>query len=412
MKVKSKCWRVAILSLFVVWISADPLTKTPRNEIDHRGYLFAEIETIGGDTYKGFLRWGSQEAFWDDYFNSSKGSVEFKQYIKNKQSEEPGFKVFDYTLSTSEYWPKYYRLFVAFFGDIKEIQPTGSQSAKVTMKSGTVHHVSGASDDVGATLRVQDPDFGEIEIPWRRIKRVVFQPGPKAGNQVKRLYGTVKSTHSVFKGFIQWDKQECLGTDKLDGNSADGRVSISMGKIRKIERRGAHSALVTLKNGRVMTLHDSSDIGRRNNGIYVADARYGRVEIAWDQLLTATFEDQDHTGRPYQSFPSGQTLKGEVTTTEGSTHSGQLIYDLDEKENWEFLNGIWESIEYDIPFRLISKIEPQGLRSTLVHLKNGDSITLEGKADVTSKNLGVLVETGTKEAVYIKWKKIQRIQFH
>ena len=42
----------------------------PTMAADNSGYLYGTIETTS-NSYTGFLRWGTEEAFWDDHFNSS-----------------------------------------------------------------------------------------------------------------------------------------------------------------------------------------------------------------------------------------------------------------------------------------------------------------------------------------------------
>ena len=38
----------------------------------HQGFLYGTVETRSGASYTGLLRWGREEAFWDDLFNATK----------------------------------------------------------------------------------------------------------------------------------------------------------------------------------------------------------------------------------------------------------------------------------------------------------------------------------------------------
>jgi hypothetical protein len=50
-----------------------------------------------------------------------------------------------------------------------------------------------------------------------------------------------------FTGFVQWDRQECVGTDELHGHTAGGKLSLRFDTIRSIARRSRDSSLVTLR---------------------------------------------------------------------------------------------------------------------------------------------------------------------
>jgi hypothetical protein len=85
-----------------------------------------------------------------------------------------------------------------------------------------------------------------------------------------------------FTGFVQWDREECVGADKLDGDAGDSRLSLRFDSIRSIARRSRDSSLVTLLNGREIVLSGTNDVNQDNRGVYVDDQRYGRVLVSWD----------------------------------------------------------------------------------------------------------------------------------
>jgi hypothetical protein len=98
-------------------------------------------------------------------------------------------------------------------------------------------------------------------------------------------------------------------------------------------------------------------------------------------------------------------------TTEGTTHTGAIIFDLDESFDYEVLNGEIDDNEYIIPFRNISSITPKNYNYSEVILKNGEKLVLGDSQDVSDENEGLVVLTGD-DPIYIPWKKIAKINFN
>ena len=202
-----------------------------------------------------------------------------------------GIKIFGITVRMGEY-SDMSRVFKVHFGDIKQIRVRGSDSAIVVMKDDSEYRVGGGSDDLGGTIQVWDASLGEVEVDWDRIETIDFLPTPRdLDTSDGRLYGTVETRVGDFTGYIQWDQDECVTTDKLDGDTEEANLSISMGKIRSIERHSRSSSAVTLKDGRELILDDSNDVDSDNRGIFVDDSRYGRVLISWDAFRRVEFSD-------------------------------------------------------------------------------------------------------------------------
>jgi len=289
---------------------------------------------------------------------------------------------------------------------------TGDQSATVVLKNGSEVKIKGGANDVGGKIHVEDENLGHIEVKWKKIDTIDFSPAPEDMEyQCQRLYGVVETSSGNFEGHIQWDAQESIDMDELDGHSDDGELSIKMGKIQTIERKNRGSCWVTLYDGNELTLRGTNDVNHENRGIYVEDKRFGRVKISWDEFERVTFTENQSTGYPYSRYGDDRALRGTVTEKDGKKHQGTLVFDLDEEQSWEMLNGSWRNVEYIIPFRRIASLEPQD-QETLVQLINGEELTLEDSADVGSGNFGVLVldQKGQKSA-YLLWEKIKQIKF-
>ncbi len=89
-----------------------------------------------------------------------------------------------------------------------------------------------------------------------------------------------------------------------------------------------------------------------------------------------------------------------------------MVFDLDESESWEMLNGDLFDIEFDVPFANIKTIEPRSRNACEIMLKSGEELRLEGGQDVTESNDGVLIFTNgeDKEPVYIDWDRVDKIE--
>lgn len=381
---------------------------------DPQGFLYGTVETESGGRYTGLLRWGREEAFWDDHFNASKtdrpatGELPSGYRSESRKVEVFGFEI---TGPWEHGWAT--RQFVARFGDLVEIRPQGGDRVEVETKDGVVHRLDGGSNDVGATLRVEDPTLGEVKVEWQRIRSIRFAPTPAdARPREQRLRAVVATTVGEFRGFLQWDSEEALTGDRLDGETEDGDLSLEMGKIRAIERLSRRASKVTLVDGRVLELSGSNDVDSSIRGINVEDERFGRVEIPWDVFQRAEISAATDSGRGYADYRPGRPLEATVTATGGRSRSGRIAYDLDETATWELVDGIQDDVEYSVPFAEVESIRPQGSKRAEIVLRNGQKLRLEGQTDVTDANAGVAFLDAEKREgapTYFPWDEIVAI---
>jgi hypothetical protein len=375
------------------------------------GYIYGRIETRGGDTYEGQIRWGTEESFWDDIFNATKAENE------NLDDVDPGVleRLRSRDANPLEFLgfieEKHTHLFASRFGDLKRIEVRGGDDVVAEFRNGQELELKGGSNDVGAQITVVDPERGKRELEWSRIRTIEFRDTPsrledKLGEPI---YGTVKTGRYEFTGRIQWDHDEALTSDKLDGHTMNDKVSVAFGDIATI-RKHRRGALVTLKSGSETYLRGTNDVNSENRGVVVIVPRIGSVKIGWDDFGEVRFSRAPTSGRSYAEYGKGRDLVGTVLTRDGR-YDGRIVFDLDESWDFELLHGKNNDTEYLIPFRNIARITPEGRRRSTVELRTGLTIELEESQDVTRDNTGLLVYAGNRKPKYVDWREVTEVVF-
>jgi hypothetical protein len=405
---------VASIAL-AAFVGADDGATASDVGISVEGYIYGTVETKDGKTHTGVLRWDDEEAFWDDLFHSSKDNLPYEEYAEEPDADEEAtwWERMANTISGDLNLHHVSRSVAVRFGDLKQIRVTGGDDAVLTLRDGTEIEVSGYANDVGATVVVFDAKPGQIEVPWKKIDTINFSATPPDADPGSfRLRGTVSTTEGEFVGSIQWDNEESLSTDRLDGDTDDDDVSLAMGDIRSIERRDRRSSRVVLKDGTEMVLSGTNDVNDDIRGIHVEDARFGRVEIDWDEFSGVVFDEPGTSGATYEDYAVPTQLAGTVTLENGDWRTGRLVFDLDEEWSWEMLDGSSNEIDYTVPFSMVASIEPAGGAGSLVRLRNGIELQLEDSHDVDRDNSGVLViPNGSGKPGYVPWRDIAKIKF-
>jgi hypothetical protein len=390
-----------------------PAATEPATEV-HPGFLYGRIIAVDGATYEGRLRWGGdQEAFWGDYFNGAKDENPWAVYAPRDRSP---IEIFGFEIGGRDRPINFGRAFMARFGDIVRIEAHFG-NVQVTLKSGTVFELDRfAAGDIDDGMRVWDGRRGVVDLDARRIRTIELLPTAPLVAAPDRLHGTVRTRQGDFTGFIQWDRQDCVGTDELDGRTADGELSLRYDTIRSIARHSRDSAVVTLHDGREMVLSDTREVGHGNRGIYVDDGRYGRVLISWDAFERVEFSPGG-SGPAYGDFLPGQPLAGSVTTRDGRRLAGRLVYDFDESETTETFDAPSQGVDYTIPFGLIASIVPpgrdeRGTPHARVTLHDGEELQLERTGDLGDGNAGMLIFVdGHQRPEYVPWTDVEQVDF-
>jgi len=380
--------------------------------------IYGKLTTIDGDSYTGQIRWGKEEAIWTDIFNGTKEENENYRFLSREERNDMredrrrGNRWNGWNISWGNNDYETTHEFQARFGDIAKLEIERRSEVKLTLRNGESMFIENGSNDFDTEIHIMDTELGKTSFRWSRIEMVEFMETPKnlSEKMGDALYGTVAFYGGEYTGFIQWDHDERLSEDILDGDTRDGDVKIEFGKLASIERDRGGSNIVT-KSGREMYLRGSNDVNSGNRGIIVT-TDFGRVDIPWNEFKKVTFKDAPKGAIAYSNFSKMDKLSGTVTTTDGKTLSGKIIYDLDETYTFEMLQGKDDDVEYIISMGNIKSISPKNYDYSTVVLKNGTELLLGDARDVNEDNDGVLVFTGGGDPEYIRWEDIKTITFN
>jgi len=382
-------------------------------------YLYGSITTVDGDVYEGPLRWNDEEVFLTDVFNSEKIENPYLKYVKEEKKRVVEYKRRKRTswyrveCGDGQPYSAFNRKFECRFGDINSISVTGRESVNLELKTGKFINLSGGSNDVGNQIWIMDRELGLLKIDWNRIDVVNFFSPEKQPieNFGEPIYGKITTTIGEFTGFIQWDHDERLLGDKLDGVSRDGDMDIPFTKISKIQKE-ENGSRITLMSGRNLLLKSSNDVSRNNRGIIVTIPNVGRIDFTWKHFLSLDLLPLPKTTKScFSEFNDSERLYGKVTNKEGETFEGVIVYDLDEAMDSEILNGFNNELEFSVPFRNVRKITPKAYNYCLVELKSGQNLFLGDQTDVSGKNAGILIFTGNDSYRVFDWEEIHEIEF-
>ena len=355
-------------------------------------------------TREGRLRWGGeQEAFWGDYFNGAKRENPWAHWVPAGRlpTKPDPVEIFGLQIAQRERPINLDRLFMARFGDIARIEASGRE-VRVTLRSGTAFDLDRFSaSDFDDGLAVWDTTRGVAEIDSLRIRSIDLLAAPPRGANPDRLYGKAHTRHGDFTGFIEWNRKQSLGTDELHG--------LRFNTIRSIARRSEDSSAVRLLDGREVVLSGTSDVGKENRGLYVDDARYGRVLVSWNAFESVELT-RGGSGPAYSDFPPGRAITGSVTTRTGRRLAGRLVYDLDESEVTETLDAPAEGVDYTIPFSLIASIVVPDAGRARVKLNSGEELKLDRSGDLGADNAGMLIfVNGRQSPEYVRWTDVAQV---
>lgn len=396
---------------------------TQANAQEKNVFMYGTVTTISGDAYTGPIRWGSDEVYWMETFNAQKTSNDFlrflsKQEAENISNQSEGKSWMGINWRSLNIWEdKFSRSnhqFDTQFGDIKSVEPTAKDKARLTLKNGVILEVNGSGyEDVGTSVRIYDEELGEVKLNWSRIEKVDFMEPAKTPSYSfgKPIYARVNAGRKgTFEGLIQWDKDERFMEEVLDGKDRNGDKEIPFRSISKIVK-GRSGAEVTLHSGRQLVLTGTRDVNSNNAGIVVNAPGLGQVTIPWRDFEEMEILDKG-SGLAYSDFPVSQGLSATIVTVDGDEHNGLIAFDLDEAWEFEILDAKDDNVEFKIPMRNIKNIIPKNSSYSTVVMRNGTDWLLGDHRDVSESNSGVLIFTSkNSDPVYVRWSRIDEIIF-
>jgi len=392
------------------------------------GRIWGEVQTVTGDVYEGFVRWDRNEGSWADVLNGT-GTVpeSHRRMWSEARGDQDGDRersidFLGFTLSWDEDDPDFPAQMESGirFGHLDRIRVLNDEEAELTLRSGEVLELYGGSTDLGSDLRelvVEIPRGGSVELAWEELEEIRFSAAPQGvAPEAQRLHGTVEDRWgNRYTGAVSWDTDEILGSDILNGE-VDGRDrEIPFREIAAIERDWDGSR-VTLVDGQELQISGSNDVGDGHRGVQISDPALGMVEVEWDEFESVRFHAPD--AEPVRDdFTGGHRLRGVVSTRGGDELTGWIRWDADESRSWQFLDGVWRDVVFDIEFGHIDRIERSSSRSAFVTLLDGREFELEDSNDVDEDNKGIFVEvsgeSGEEDGSWIRigWDEFQAIRF-
>lgn len=376
-------------------------------------FIYGEITTKSGEQFEGFIRWGKEELYWHDMFNSDKSSSNPRR-LRNLEESKSKWSEFSWGLA-SIWEDKYYssHSFSCLFGDIKSLHLNSSQKVDLELRNGAFIKLGGGSNDIGTTLRLHDYELGSIKFDWSKIKKIEFMQAPEAAVPPygKVLYGELTTKRrDIYEGFIKWDLDERTGEDILDGSSKLGTQKIAFKNIAQITNRGNGVNLV-LNSGRELYMSDSNDVDQGNRGIRIYIEGVGNITVEWEEFKMLEMMEAPH-GPFYNDFSAPIGISAEVHTFDNDPIQGLILFDVDEMWEMEMLDGKENNLEFNIPFRNITKVIPKNSSYSMVYLCNGQEFLLGDTQDVSNRNDGILlINEDEKVDILIKWNQIDQIIF-
>lgn len=349
-------------------VPAAPLTGIDR--------LYGTVTTVYGSELTGYLRWDRNEGSWTDLLDAYKPG-------RRGGSNISGIR----------------------FGHVDRLDVVGANAALLTLRSGEQVELSAHASDLGSGLRslIVDGRDGDVaELGWADLASVDFEPAPSTPPAEGRIHGTVTTRSGLeFTGYVTWDVAEIYSTDVLDGDADGRRMRIPFGEIASIERYSSWASRVTLANGQRYVLEGTTDVDASISGIEVSDATLGTVKLGWESFHDVRFHPaaEDVSAA---NFDGGTPIRGTVRTVDGVAHTGQIVWDDDERFTWEMLNGESDGLDLHVEFGNIERIEKVG-DAARVTLRDGRALVLSNSNDVDHGNRGITIRTDGRD-YEVQWR--------
>ncbi len=394
--------------------------------------LYGRVTTVDGDTTEGFIRWDRNEASRADYLDGRKEIA--TEHLVEAERLDPAFAArqrearsivaFGMRITWDEddqSDPPAARSAVRF-GLLRSLVPLDARRARLTLVSGDTLTFRSESTDLGTGLReliVTEADGTEHDFRWRSVERVDFTAPPAGVSppDPRRLHGTLSTWDGQeFVGAVSWDLDESLESDILDGRSRGEDHEIPFARIAAIEWESDRSARVRLKDGGELVLRGTNDVDRSNRGIEVADPRFGRALVPWEDFREIRFHApvqarRDARRPPYASDGRG-SLRGTVYAADGRVLEGRLRWNNEQEHVWEALRGWVGETRIDVEFGSIVELRKAGEARVGVRLRSDETLELaiDTTEDPVYGSRGMYVTPEGRPTRLVLWRDLDRVE--
>lgn len=170
----------------------------------------------------------------------------------------------------------------------------------VILKSGREFYLTGSNDvnDENSGILINDPEIGQIVIPWRDFESLETLEELKTGlkysdfQSPKGLRGKVITVNGeVHEGLIAYDLDEAWEFEILDGQDDRVTYKIPFKNIKNIIPKNYAYSMVILRNGMNLLLGESRDVSEDNDGVLVFTSKDAKpVYIRWSKIDEIIFD--------------------------------------------------------------------------------------------------------------------------
>jgi hypothetical protein len=241
-----------------------------------------------------------------------------------------------------------------------------------------------------------------VRLSWDDLESAHFLPSPLEGRDPERLYGSVSTAAGDFTGYLVWAGEGCLLRDLCRLGEP-----VPFSQLDAVERLDSGDARLRYKDGRTGSAPHAA---ARTTALEISVAGLGRVSVSWDGLRAVRFAASPPSP-VYGDFDGGRRLYGTVRSVAGGQHTGEIVWDSDERQSWEALDGEYQGVDFSILFDHIARIERRGLDVAHVTLRDGRDFDLTGSSDVNRHNRGIRVRAAGGEEVELAWDAFASAEF-
>ncbi len=408
----------------IIWLLWVAMASAVAEDHEAAQLLYGTVTTTSGKALTGPLRWDDEEILWTDHFNAGKIDNEFVsllapadlEYLESRgpsriRSVGDLVDLFSRQNRFSDFRKPH--SFACRFGDIARLVPQEGGGVRLTLRNGETLLLSDDSNDLGpgTTLQIFDSEAGLKKIRWRDVASVSFSGAPPDTSLPwgAPVYGVLETDAGTLSGYIQWDHDERVSSDVIDGDLDKEDVSIGLRDISAIEKTPGGSKLM-LATGESFVLTGTNDVNDDNRGIYVEVASGARVDVPWSAFRRIEFTPGQRPSPSYASFAAPARLAGSVVLRDEQRIDGRFAFDLDESWNIEMLDGRAGSLGYSVPFVFVIRIEVADPDSVRVELSDGSRLQLAHEQDVSERNDGLLLFADKQQPRYVRWLDLASIE--